>query len=190
MDISFSKYDIAEAEAAGVDGRAVQRAVRDHLDAYLATVPNQPAVLPTTIEQFIDKHPALADYRSVLDGQVALLLGEIKNDLRPSGVDLEGVGSFSAYDVVIVGAYGKRPEEVAQLTREARQRSEPRQRLRVGFRLGADPSGQAQAITGPRQARECVLAAVEHGADSVFFYNYSESPMTCLRWIKPAIAGI
>ena len=78
LDISFSDYDIARAEAAGVDGRAVQRAVRDHLDAYLATVPYQPAALPTTIEQFIDKYPALVDYRSVLDVQVASLLGEIK----------------------------------------------------------------------------------------------------------------
>jgi hypothetical protein len=192
LDVSFSDHDLARAAAAGVDGKAVQRAVRDHLEAYFASVPDRPAGSPETIEQFLDMHPMLADYLAVLDEQVASLLGEVKEDLQPSGVELEGVGQIPSYDVVLVGAYGKQPEEVARLTREARQQAEPRQRIRVGFRLGMDPPERPtyQVITSPQRARECVSATVENGADSVWFFNYSESPQPYLNWIKPAIAGM
>jgi hypothetical protein len=126
----------------------------------------------------------------VLDAQVASLIDEIKRDVRPRGVGLEGVERVAAYDVIIAGAYGRRPDEVARLTGEARRQIDGRQRLRVGFRLGADTLEPPPAISGPQQARECVQAAMENGADSVFFYNYSESPEACLGWIKPAIAGM
>ena len=132
----------------------------------------------------------LADYLNLLDGQVASLVAEIKEDIRSSGVRLEGVEPIPAYDVILVGAYGKTPEEVARVTRQARQRALPHQQLRVGFRLGAGPAGELEGIADAEQARECVRAAKDHGADAVFFYNYSESPRTYLNWIRPAIAGM
>jgi hypothetical protein len=192
LDISFSDHDLACAGAAGVDGQAVQAAVRGHLESYFASVPDRPAGMPETIEQFQSSHPMVTDYLAVLDGQVASLLAEVKEDLRPSGVELEGVGQYSGFDVVLVGGYGKEPEEVARLTREARRRAEPRQRIRVGLRLGMDPPDRPtyQVITSPQKARECVSAAVENGADAVWFFNYSESPRPYLNWIKPAIAGM
>lgn len=192
LDISFSEHDLARAAAAGVDGQTVQKVVRNHLEAYFDSVPNRPAGMPETIEQFQNSHPMLADYLTILEEQVVSLLGEVKEDLRTSGVELEGVGQMSAFDVVLVGGYGRQPDEVARLTREARQRAEPRQRIRVGFRLGMDPPERPayQVITGPQRARECVSAAVENGADSVWFFNYSESPRQYLNWIKPAMAGM
>jgi hypothetical protein len=192
LDVSFSDHDLARAGAAGVDGQAVQRIVRDHLEAHFASVPNRPAGMPETIEQFQDAHPTLADYLAIMQEQVASLLSEVKEDIRPSGVELEGVGDFSAYDVVLIGGYGREPDEIARRTREARQRVEPRQRIRVGLRLGMDPPERPayQVITSPQRARECVSAALENGADSVWFFNYSESPKPYLNWIKPALAGM
>jgi hypothetical protein len=35
-----------------------------------------------------------------------------------------------------------------------------------------------------------VQAVGDGGAQGVMFYNYSESPMTTLNWIKPALAGL
>ena len=181
---------MAVTASAGIDAEAVRRTVRDHLAACLAAAPQRPAGLPETIEQYLDAHPVLAEYRAVLDGQVASLVAEIKEDLRETGVLLEGVEDIPAYDVTVVGAYGQPPDEVARLTRDARQRSRPHQQVRVGFRLGGDPPGCTPAIGSSQQARQCVEAAAGHGADSVLFYNYSESPEVCLSWIKPAIAGM
>ena len=190
LDVSFSDDDLACATSAGIDAEALQRTVRDHLDRYMAAAPERPAGSPETMEQFLDEHPALAEYLGVLNGQAASLIAEIKDDLRPLGVELEGAEQVPDYDVILVGAYGQRPEEVAHLTAQARERAASHQRLRVGFRLGSGPSGELQGIASAAQARQCVQAASEHGADAVFFYNYGESPRTCLSWIKPAIAGI
>ena len=190
MDVSFSDHDIAAANAEGVDAEAVRRAVREHLEAYLAAVPQRPAGSPETMEQFLAEHPPLADYLAVLDNRVASLIGEIREDIGPAGVRLEGVEKVPAYDVKIIAAYGKSPDEVAGLTRTARGEIEPHQQLRVGFRLGFDPPGEPHAIDCAQKARQCVSAAAAEGADAVFFYNYSESPRTYLSWIKPAIAGM
>lgn len=140
--------------------------------------------------QFVSRHPALADYLAFLDGQVASLIAEIKDDPRESRVRLEGVEQIPAYDTILVGAYGKTPEEVARATRQARQRALSHPQLRVGFRLGLGPAGEAEGVASSAQLRDCVQAATEHGAEAVFFYNYSESPRTYLSWIKPAIAGM
>lgn len=189
LDISFSAHDIVRAEAAGINGRSVQKTVRNHLEAYFNAVPNRPVGSPETIDQFLDMCPVLADYLALLDEQVASLLSEVKEDLRSTGVELEGVGQMPAYDVVLVGGYGRQPDEIAQLTRDARQRTIPGQRLRVGIRLGVDFPSQTQVVTSPQLAGDCVQAAIENGADAVWFFNYSESPREYLNWIKPALAG-
>ncbi len=190
FDISFSEHDIARAEAAGIHAQAVQKSVRDHLEAYLAAYPDRPRGMPENYTQFLDAHPMLADYLAVLDEQVASLLSEVKEDLRTSGVQLEGMSSFSAYDMVLDAAYGKSPEEIARQTREARQKVAPYQKLRIGIRLGGDYPNQASAITSPERLRECIQAADENGADAVWFFNYSEPPRSHLNWIKTAMAGI
>ncbi|MBN1347335.1 MAG: hypothetical protein JXQ73_31885 [Phycisphaerae bacterium] len=190
LDVSFSSHDQARATLAGIDAEALQQAIRDHLEACLADAPRRPAGLPETMDQFLSTHPELTDYQTVLDEQVASLIAEIKGDLRESGVVLEGVEPSHVYDTILVGAYGKGPDEVAHMTRQAHERSQSRQRIRVGFRLGAGPTGKLEGIANLEQARACVQAATDHGADAVFFYNYSESPRTCLSWIEPAIAGI
>ena len=181
LDISFSSHDLAAAESAGVDVEQIRRAVRDHLQSYLDTAPQRPPTAPRTMEQFLDEHPATADYLAVLDGRVSRLIAEIKNDLRPLDVELEGVERIEAYDVRVVGAYGKRPQEVARMTIAAKTQLAPHQSIRVGFRLSGDSPYSSE------QARECVQAAVENGAESVFFYNYSESPLNCLNWIRHAV---
>jgi len=190
LGISFSNHDKVQAALGGIDAEALQRAIRDHLEAYLASAPKRPAGLPETMEQFLSDHVALGDYLALLDGQVASLIAEIKDDLRGSGVRLEGVEQVPAYDTILVGAYGKGPDEVARLTRQARQRALSHQQLRVGFRLGLGPTGESEGVAGSEELRDCVQAATEHGAEAVFFYNYSESPRTYLSWIEPAIAGM
>ncbi len=190
LDVSFSGHDIARAEAIGIDAQVVRKVVRDHLETYLAGVGKELSGLPETMEQFQAKHPELADYLAVLDDQVATLISEIGEGLRPSGTELEGVENIPTYDVKVIGVYGKAADEVARLTREAREHCSAGQRLRVGFCLGQSPADGAMPIDGPEQARQCVQAAAENGADAVFFYNYSESAREHLRWIKPAIEGL
>jgi hypothetical protein len=187
LDISFSGHDLAAAESAGVDAEEVRRVVREHLDNYFAAAPERPPASAETMEQFLGEHPAVADYLAVLDDRVSTLVGEIKSDLRPWNVELEGVEPIAHYDVRVLGAYGQKPEEVARQTSQAKARIAPHQRLRVGLRLGGDWREGPPGIDGPRQARECVQAAVENGAEAVFFYNYSESPENCVAWIRHAV---
>lgn len=189
LDVSFSDHDLGRAEAVGIDAHGVQKAVRDHLETYFDVVPHRPSGFPETIEQFLDGCPALADYLTLLDEQVTSLLGEVKEDLRSTGVELEGVGPMEAYDVVLAGVYGKNPAEIARLTRDAKQRVRPGQRLRVGLRLGVDVPDQPHVTATAQAVRECVQAAEENGADALWFFNYSESPREYLNWIKPALAG-
>ncbi|MBN2292335.1 MAG: hypothetical protein JXM70_07915 [Pirellulales bacterium] len=183
LDISFSEHDLAAARAAGVDGDRVRQSIREHLTKYLDAAPRLREDLPLTMAQFLDDHPMTADYLAVLDEQVSRLVAEIKSDIRQWDVELEGVERIAAYDVQVVGAYGLTPEEVARKTTLARSQIPLYQQIRVGFRLGGDPS----AIESPKQARECVQAASESGADSVFFYNYSESPLESLEWIRYSV---
>ncbi len=189
FDVSFSEHDMAAACAAGVDAEHVRRRIRDHLHRYLGAAPDRPSDLPRTMEQFVERCPALVDYLAVLDARVTSLVTEIKDDLRPLDVELEGVEPIAAYDTRVVGAYGRTPQEIARLTSEAKSKAAPHQRIRVGFRLGGDPPGQKPAIGNPEKARQCVRAAEENGADSIFFYNYSESPLVCLSWIRHAVSG-
>jgi hypothetical protein len=178
------------AEEAGVDAKEVRMVVRSHLETYFAGFGGNLGKLPQTIEEFREEQPDLEKYLAVLDEHVRMLIGEIWEDLRPLEVELEGVEGSPAYDVKVIGAYGKDAEEVAQLTREARERCSPNQRLRVGFCLGQSPGDGAMPIDCPERARDCVQAADENGADAIFFYNYSESPREHLSWIKPAIEGL
>lgn len=189
LDISFSKHELAWAAAEGIDAEPLRQAVAGHLRRFLEHVPNPPRDLPETIEQFHEEQPGLRAYRAVLDGVVASLIADIHGDLTPLGVALEGVEPVAAYDWQVVGAYGRTPADVAELTAAARLRAAEHQRLRVGFRLGQDPPDSPHAIADAQRCRACVTAAVEQGAEGVFFYNYSESPRTYLRWIKPALQG-
>jgi hypothetical protein len=146
--------------------------------------------MPETMEQICSEHPLLPAHRSTLDRVVASLVTETRGDAAPFGVALEGVEPIAAYDWRVVGAYGKKPEEVDELTSRYRRSAADHQRVRVGLRLGFDPPERPQAIASARRCRECVQAAAENGADGIFFYNYSESPRTYLSWIKPTLEGI
>jgi len=145
--------------------------------------------MPETLEQFYHECPMLLSYRSVLNEVVSSLVTEIRNDVSPHGVALEGEEPIAAYDWHVVDAYGKTPEEVAEISRAARSRTAPHQRLRIGLRLGYDPPDQPHAIASAQRCRQCVAAAAENGADAIFYYNYSESPRRYLSWIKPALKG-
>ncbi len=190
LDFSFSAHDLAVARAEGIDGVAVRRSVAGHLQEFLANVPHRPRGMPETMEQFCGEQPLLPAYRAVLDGIVTSLVTEIQTEMKPFGVELEGVEPIAAYDWKIVGAYGKTPDEISELTTAARRSAADHQRVRVGLRLGFDPPDQPHAIASAQRCRECVQAAADNGAEGVFFYNYSESPRTYLSWIKPSLEGL
>jgi hypothetical protein len=190
LDVSFSPQDIASAAAEGIDGELVRQAVAKHLTSYLASVPYRPHGMPITMEQFCNECPILPIYRTVLERIVSSLVTEIHDDVASHGVALEGIEPIAAYDWQVLGAYGKTPEHVAELTRAGRSHAAAHQRLRVGFRLGFDPPDEPHAISSAKRCRECIQAAAENGADAIYFYNYSESPRTYLSWIKPSIKGL
>lgn len=190
MDLSFSAHDLAAADASGVDGRSLQEAVRTHLETFFARPPARSDGLPTTREQFLDARPDLADYEAVLRQQVTSLIAQVRDDIAGTGVLLEGCERADAYAVHLAFAYGKTPDEVAQITAAAKARKTPAQRLRIGFRLGFDAPESPRALTDAGRIRASVEAARDQGADSVWFYNYSESPRGYLDLLRPALAGL
>jgi hypothetical protein len=190
LDISFSTHDLRRAEKEGVDGQAVRREVADHLRQFLASVPTRRSGAPENMEQFCNQVPQLRAYLRVLDQVVASLVTDVHEDIAPYGVALEGYENLASYDWLLVDAYGQTPDEVAASTSAARKSASARQRLRTGLRLGFDPPEAEHAINSVERCQNCVQAAVDQGADGVYFFNYSEAPSTYLSWIKPALSNI
>jgi hypothetical protein len=190
LDISFSPHDVSLAEKAGIDARSVRLIVATHLKSYLANTPIRPRGMPTSSEEFNEICPLLAPYRQLLLSNVATLIDEIRSDVEPYGVKLEGVDPSGAFDWQISCAYGKNDVQTAEIVREERRIARNNQRIRVGLRLGADPSDSPGSISCADSCRNCVAAAANNGADGLYFYNYSESPGAYLSWVKPALAAL
>lgn len=187
LDLSFNPADVAAAERAGIDARALRAAVRGHLEAYLAAAPDAPSDLPDSVEAFGRLHPALADYQRSLAGNVAQLLKALRQDAEPHGVRLMGPAD-PAIDLVMAGAYGEPPDRTAAIARGARAGLGDGQELIVLLRMGFYGSaGHGTPIVTEQAMIDSVRAAADAGARAVGFYNYAEAPARCVDWIAPAL---
>jgi hypothetical protein len=155
----------------------------------MAHAPERPTGHPQALSEVAEALPELIAYQAFRQEIEDTLLREIKAGMKPSAARLYLLGSPNpqitpVVDVFNSGVYGQPPDEVLASTRAARARvSEPNE-LYMGVRLGLN------SVSSAAELGEIVQAVGDGGAQGVMFYNYSESPMTTLNWIKPALAGL
>ena len=189
MDLCFCPACTRKAEAEQIEVARLRAGVRVLLEAAMAHAPERPPGHPQTPPEAADALPELAGYQAFRKEVEDTLLHEIKAALRPSAARLFLLGGPSprttpVVDVFNVGVYGQQPAEALASTRAAKQGLAANNELYMGVRLGLG------SVSSAANLGEIVQAIHEGGADGVLFYNYSESPMRTLDWIKPALAGI
>ena len=189
MDLCFCDSCVRAAEGKHVDIRRIRAAVRSVLEAGMAAAPNRPNGHPQTMAQLAESLPELLALQAFRQEIEDTLLQEIKAAMRPSAALLYLLGSpnpqiAGSVDVFNSGVYGRKPAAVLTATRAAKQEISAQHQLYMGVRLGLN------SVTGERELTGIVRSVRDGGADGVMFYNYSESPMTTLNWIKPALAAV
>lgn len=189
MDFCFCTSCAHEAEAKQVDIARVRAAVRSTLEAAMSHAPERPKGHPQSLAEFAAGVPELAAYQTFRKEIEDTLIHEIARAIRPAGAQLFLLGGYSpevadAVDVFNPCIYGQRPAQALASTKAAKSGLQPKHLLYMGLRLGLNSVFSAQDLT------EIVQAVKEGGGDGVMFYNYSESPMTALNWIKPALAAV
>ena len=190
MDLSFNPADISAAQQQGVDVETIRRAVRNHMDRYFAEAPSVPTDLPQTIEQFRSEVPALADLEAYYRRAEETLLAELRQEVQPRGVKLQGGGHSPLLDVASAGGHGEPPERVAELARDAKASVSPEQELLFAIRLGFAGPGMGTPIVTEEQMCDVTRAVADNGPDGIVYYNYSESPRRPVEWIKPALRSV
>ena len=189
MDLCFCESCVRTAEGKHVDVRRVRVAVRTVLEAGMAAAPNRPARHPQTLAELGESVPEMPAFQAFRQEIEDTLIQEIKAAMKPSSALLYLLGSpnpqiAGAVDVFNSGVYGQKPEAVLTATCAAKRTISARHQLYMGVRLGLN------SVTDEREMIEIVGSVMEGGGDGVMFYNYSESPMTTLNWIKPALAAM
>ena len=189
MDLCFCDSCVRRADSKHVEIARVKAAVRAILEAGMAAAPGRPKNHPETLAQAAEKLPELQPYLALRQEVEDTLIQEIKAALRPSDAQLFLLGGpnpqiAGAVDVFNSGVYGQKPPQVLASTQAAKKGLSERHQLYMGVRLGLNSVADAQELT------DIVHAVREGGAEGVMFYNYSESPMTALNWIQPALASL
>jgi hypothetical protein len=188
MDLCFCAACTEKAQAKNMDVAALRAGVRSILEAAMASAPERPRGHPQTWEEAAERLPELTPFQVFRREIEDALIQEIKAAMQPSAAKLFLLGGYrpqiaEAVDVFNSGVYGQRPEQVKVSTQAAKANLQPPHELYMGIRLGLNSVSDADDLT------RNVRAVREGGGDGVMFYNYSESPMTALNWIKPALAN-
>ncbi|HZP84168.1 MAG TPA: hypothetical protein VFB21_21180 [Chthonomonadaceae bacterium] len=188
MSLCFCPGCQQKAQAQGIDSARLQASVRSLLESAMQHAPNRPQGYPSHWAEVEAKLPELAAYQAFRKGIEDSLVHEIRAAMRPSSAQLWTLEAYNpevadVADAFYAWGYGLRPAQVLERTREAKQPMTARDKLFVGVRLGLNSVFSVEDLT------DIVRAIQEGGGDGVMFYNYSESPMTALNWIKPALAN-
>jgi len=189
MDLCFCESCTRAAEGKHVDIGKIRAAVQTVLEAGMAAAPLRPKNHPQSLAEFgagLPELKAFLDFRQEIEDT---LISDIKAAMKPSAALLYLLGGpneriAAAVDVFNSGVYGKKPAEVLTATRAAKAGLHARHSLYMGVRLGLSSVADEQELT------EIVQSIRDGGGDGVMFYNYSESPMHALNWIKGALAGV
>ncbi len=189
MDLCFCDSCVRAAEGKHVDIHRVRASVKAILESGMAAAPNRPLGHPKTLAQIAESLPGLPAFQTFRQEIEDTLLQEIKAAMRPSSALLYLLGSPNSQiarhvDAFNSGVYGRKPAEVLTSTQAAKKEISARHQLYMGVRLGLN------SVTDERELTDIVGAVRDGGADGVMFYNYSESPMTTLNWIKPALDSV
>ena len=189
LSFCFCASCTRKAEGKHVDIGKVKREIHAILEAGMSHAPSRPAGHPTQLSEVMEKLPELAAYMDFRKEIENTLIQDIKTALKPSQTKLYLLGGYNAQiadsvDVFNAGVYGQKPEQALISTQQAKKDLQARHELYVGVRLGLNSVADAQELT------QIVQAIQTGGGQGVMFYNYSESPMEALNWIKPALKGV
>ncbi len=194
MSLCFCKSCLRRAGARDVDVLQIQRELRVLLDAGFAAAPDRPKNHPQTWQAVIAQIPQLQQLQEVRKQTEDTLILEIKAALKSSKTKLALFGGYNktlsdAVGIYCGSVYGLRPDAALAATKKLRATFPAGAVTRVpdlhmGIRLGAGSVFSADDLAA------LIRACRGGGATGVMFYNYSESPMTCLHWIKPALAAV
>jgi hypothetical protein len=189
MGFCFCDSCTRKAEARQVDIAKVRATVRATLEAAMAHAPRRPKGHPRELSQVAEQLPELASYQAFRKEIEDTLIGDIKAAMKPSKAELHLLGGYNpqiadAVEAFGGSAYGQRPAQVLASTQAAKAPLQARHALYMGLRLGLN------SVRSARDLANIMQAVKDGGGDGVMFYNYSESPMTTLNWIKPALASV
>ncbi len=189
MDLCFCNSCMRFAEAKHIDAARVKAEVRELLNAGMAAAPYRPASLPATIAEAETKINQLASYRAMRKEIEDSLIIEIRLAMNPSSAELWLLGPYSkqienSIDVYCNGVYGLKASEVHTAVEAERRKTPSSRLLYTGVRLGLN------SVRDEAELTDIVENIAGAGGDGVMFYNYSESPMKTLEWIKPTLAHI
>ena len=145
--------------------------------------------MPDTLDGFRAAVPPLADYEAHFRRAEQSLVQELHDVAAEQGVKLEGKAG-PAVDWVCCGVYGKPPDAVEHIAREAKSCLLPHQELNVGVRLGFNHPGMGSPLLSEDDTRAVTAAVAAAGADEILFYNYGEAPRKSVEWIRPALAAV
>jgi hypothetical protein len=186
MDLCFCDACVRTAHSKHVDIEPIRTAVRGVLDEAMQAAPARPSGHPDSMDRIREAVPGIdvlfAMRREVED----TLILDIKAAMRPSQAELFLLGGSNstidpAVDAYNHGVYGQKPTEVLEVVRRARQGTGAGKKLYTGVRLGLN------SVTDAAELKQIVSSIRDGGGDGVMFYNYSESPMSTLGWIKSAL---
>jgi len=173
----------------GVDMPALKNAARKHLEQYFAHAPEAPSNLPATIGAFGQQCSALAAYDRYIKQTECEFTAQLREQVQRHGVKLMG-GEDPSVDLVMVGAYGLGLDEMTLCVQRQESQLLEHQSLAVLLRMGFYSPGMGTPIVSQEMMAAMVQAAAAQGATLVGFYNYAESPMRSVEWIKPTLKSV
>jgi hypothetical protein len=188
MDLCFCKACVRTAESKHVEIGPLRESVRKILAAGMAAAPGRPSGYPDSIAVVRELLPGLDALLAMRQEVEDTLILDIKEAMKPSAAKLFLLGVPNgvinpAVDVYNSGVYGLKPDAILAATKQARNGLTAKHELYMGVRLGLG------SVANQQELSDIVRAVKSGGGDGVMFYNYSESPMTALNWIKDSLGS-
>jgi hypothetical protein len=192
LSMCFNPQTVSKAQTANVDVGKAREVVKATLDAAFQGAPDRPKGHPQSMAELEDSSPDLKAYNQFRQKLADSLIIEIKEQsLRGTSCKLLMQNGYQreiarVTDGFATWAYGQVPKKVLESVKQGRAAipSEWRGEFHCYIRLGMGIPANEQ------QLRKIVLALKQGGSTGPIFYNYSESPMKMLGWIKTALAGV
>ncbi|MFD2055778.1 hypothetical protein ACFSQT_22760 [Mesorhizobium calcicola] len=195
LSLCFCPSCLARAAAAGVDGEAASKLVRQWIvetcehavpvrrfpefpQSGLDTFRPWPELHTYLLWRFEPVTSLVAELREVADAATMVVIIDLKEGWL-GGCDLAALGK--ACDGAILCAYDMSGGDVADLMRTGRAALGPDKFLGTGYRL------LYPEMSGPDVLAAKVKPALAPGVDGINFYNYGLVPAARLDWVKSAI---
>src|SRR2546429_1507986 len=189
LAMCFNPQTVSKAEAAGIDAGKAREVVKATLDAAFREAPGRPRDHPRSMAALEARSPDLKAYNHFRQKLEDSLIVEIKQQsLKGTSCRLmlqSGYRKEIAHvcDGFATWAYGQLPAKVLEIVKHSKAaipdswQGEVPCYIRLGTGIPASP----------QQLRDIVLAIKEGESTGPIFYNYSESPVRMLGWIKGAL---